>query len=155
VGAGHCAGAGASPFWAIDIVQSFTLRTVFCAQVAAELGVAPELVRLITGGNEFRSDATLLQDENMQGSCQLQVGALAARPTCSDVRFFACTAAALRASVLPLQYFLCGCFLRRVIQMVQLGAKQLETVLLIVAHMPFCKPKISFSFFFIIFNKLN
>lgn len=42
-------------------------------QVAAELGVAPELVRLIVSGNEFRNDAALLCDQNVQAPFQLQV----------------------------------------------------------------------------------
>lgn len=43
------------------------------AQVAAELNVPPEVVRLMVGGKEFRDDAALLRNQNLQPPYQLQV----------------------------------------------------------------------------------
>lgn len=49
-----------------------TQTQLSAAQVAAELGVAPELVRLITSGNEFRSDSQLLREAHLHRPYQLQ-----------------------------------------------------------------------------------
>ena len=56
-------------------VASLQHGAKLCAQVAAEMGAAPELVRLISGGNEFRTDAAQLHQLKIYPPYQLQVTA--------------------------------------------------------------------------------
>jgi hypothetical protein len=46
------------------------------AQIAAELGAQPEVVRIIVSGTEFRNDAAQLRDHSVQPPFQLQVRGL-------------------------------------------------------------------------------
>ena len=55
-----------------------------CTQIAAELEVQPEVVRIIVSGTEFRNDAAQLHSHNVQLPLQLQVcGLLAMWPLSS------------------------------------------------------------------------